>query len=96
VTLRCKTERVEVRQPPSIVVSFTADFSEADLVSARSGIIAMGFEQLFELTSLPPKLVVRIAVDESQQRIDEAVAFLTGVGHVEAVRISYPASYQRP
>ncbi len=56
----------------------------------------MGFEQLFELTSLPPKLVVRIAVDESQQRIDEAVAFLTGVGHVEAVRISYPASYQRP
>ncbi|MGP0031993.1 MAG: hypothetical protein ACLPVF_15995 [Acidimicrobiales bacterium] len=79
------------RQPLSVVAVFTKDFAEVDVETAKSGLDQLGFKKLWLMTGLPPKLSVAMAPDAEQERIDEVVAFLEGVEHVEAVRISYPS-----
>lgn len=88
---------MEERQPLSIVAIFAKDFTDADVELAKSGLTGLGFKNLWLMTSpVPPKLSVALAPDADQKRIDEVVAFLEGVGHVEGVRISYPSWRKGP
>lgn len=88
---------MEERQPLSIVAIFAKDFTDADVEFAKSGLTGLGFKKLWLMTSpVPPKLSVALAPDADEERIDEVVAFLRGVEHVEAVRISYPSWQQGP
>jgi hypothetical protein len=82
---------VEQRQPLSIVAIFAEDFTDADVESAKSGLLGLGLDRPWLMTSRPPKLSVALAPDANQKRIDEVVAFLEGVEHVEGVRLSYPS-----
>jgi hypothetical protein len=83
-------------QPLSIVAIFDEDFTDSDVEAAKSGLIELGLNRLYLMTSLPPKLSVALTPDADQERIDEVVAWLTGVEHVEGVRISYPSWLEEP
>jgi hypothetical protein len=78
-------------QPLSIVAIFDKGFTESDVEAAKSGLIELGLNRLYLMTSLPPKLSVALSPDTDQKRIDEVMAFLTGIDHVEGVRVSYPS-----
>jgi hypothetical protein len=83
-------------QPLSIVAIFDNGFTESDVEAAKSGLIELGLNTLYLMTSLPPKLSVAMSPDTDQERIDEVMAFLTGIEHVEGVRISYPSWQEKP
>jgi len=90
---------VEERQPLSILAIlaiFAEDVTDADVEFAKSGLLGLGLDRLWLMTGRPPKLLVALAPDANQQRIDEVVAFLEGVEQVEGVRISYPSWRQGP
>jgi hypothetical protein len=87
---------MERRQPPSIVAIFGKDYTDADVNLAQAGLMSMGFDRTFLMTSRPPKLSVALAPDADQERIKEVANFLEGVEHVDAVRISYPSWYKDP
>ncbi len=84
------------RQPLSIVAIFSEDYTEADVNSAKAELMKLGFDRLYLMTSQPPRLSVALSADENQDRIDEVVALLGGVEHVEGVRISHPSWRQSP
>jgi hypothetical protein len=77
-------------QSLSIVVIFDEDFTDSDGEAAKSGLIDLGLDRLYLMTSLPPKLSVALASDADQERMEEVVTYLNGVEHVEEVRITYP------
>ena len=83
-------------QPLSIVAIFDKGFAYADVEAAESGLIELGLNRLYLMTSMPPKLSVALNPDADQERIDEVVDFLTGIEHVEGVRISYPSWQVEP
>lgn len=83
-------------QPLSIVAIFDKDFTDSDMEAAKSGLIELGLDRLYLMTSMPPKLSVALSPDADQQRIDQVVGFLTGIDHVEGVRISYPSWQEEP
>ena len=83
-------------QPLSIVAIFDKGFTDSDVDAAKSGLIELGLNRLYLMTSMPPKLSVVLSPDADQERIDEVVGFLAGVEHVEGVRISYPSWKEEP
>lgn len=87
---------MEERQPLSIVAIFAEEFTDSDVKFAKAGLLGLGFDRLWLMTSRPPKLSVALAPDANQERIDEVAAFLENVEHVEGVRISYPSWRQGP
>lgn len=79
------------RQPLSIMAIFGEDFTDADVEFAKSGLLGLGVDRPWLMTGHPPKLTMAPAHDANQERIDQLVAFLKGVEHVEGVRLSYPS-----
>jgi hypothetical protein len=83
-------------EPLSIVAIFDKGFTDSDLDAARSGLIELGLNCLYLMTSMPPKLSVALSPDADQKRIDEVVGFLNGIDHVEGVRVGYPSWQEEP
>jgi hypothetical protein len=87
---------VQERQSLSIVAILAEDFTDADVEFAKSGLLRLGLDRLWLMPGHPPKLTMTLALDANQERIDEVVAFLKGVEHVEGVRLSYPSWRRGP
>jgi len=93
---RCNDCFVEARQPPSVLVMFTNDYTDDDVELAASGLAERGFHQLRRLNSRPPKLIVALGVDASQEQIEDVATFLSDIEHVEGVRVIYPGWSRNP
>jgi hypothetical protein len=87
---------MEVRQPPSVLVIFTKDYTDDDVELAASGLAGRGFHQLRRLNRRPPKLIVALGDDASQEQIEDVATFLSSIEHVEGVRVTYPGWYRNP
>jgi hypothetical protein len=87
-------QSVDVRQPLSIMAVFSRDYTDEDMEVATSGLTERGFNRLRLLTSRPPKLMVTLGDDASQDQIEEVSNFLSDIEHVEVVRVTYPSTYR--
>ena len=87
---------MEAQQPPSVLVIFTKDHTDDDVELAASGLAERGFHRLRRLSSRPPKLIVALGDDVSQEQIEDVATFLSGIEHVEGVRVTYPGRYRNP
>jgi hypothetical protein len=87
---------MEAQQPPSVLVIFSKDYTDDDVELAASGLVERGFHRLRQLRSRPPKLIVALDDDASQEQVEDVAAFLSGIEHVEGVRVTYPGRYRNP
>jgi hypothetical protein len=80
-------QSVDGHRTRSITATFARDYTDDDLALATSGLATRGFSRSRLLRSRPPKLMVTIRDDASQEQIDEVSTFLSEIEHVEDVKI---------